>query len=92
MYSYYKKGMEMAGRPAWSNVKDEIDELLEDKSFEEFIDVIHSLGRFCNFPLPILWIICRKTALKHAKRVEERDCPRSLRNCAAAGETCCCRK
>ena len=92
MYEHYKKGMQMVGKPAWSDVKDEIDELIQDKNFEEFVDVMHVTGRFLNLPLPLLWILCKKTALKHAKRVEERGCPRSLRNCAAAGETCCCRR
>lgn len=92
MYKYYKRGMKMAGKPRWSNVKDEVDELCEDKSFEELVDVLHVTGRFLRLPLPILWVVCRKTALKHAKRVKERGCPRSLRNCVAAGEACCCKK
>jgi hypothetical protein len=92
MYKYYKDGMKIVGRPSWSDVKDEVDELLEDKTLEELVDVLHVTGRFLRLPLPMLWVFCNKTALKHAKRVQERGCPRSLRNCVAAGETCCCRK
>lgn len=82
----------MLGQPSFQAVKEEFAELLEDKSLEEVVDVIHSLGRFANLPLPLLYFVCRKTALKHAKRVQKRGCPRSERNCNAAGETCCCRK
>jgi|TARA_Y100000034_G_C6777367_1_gene347190 hypothetical protein len=85
----YLYGMRMFGETApWSAVIDEWKEFIEEPSVEEFFDVLHGLLSMVWRPLGLLaW----PTARKHAKRVIEYGCPRSLRNHNAAGEECCCK-
>ena len=82
----------MMGRPTFRDVMDEVVELYEDKSLEELSDVVHSACRFVGVPNSVIWYLARPAAMKHARRYEERGCPRSVRNCFAMGEACCCRK
>lgn len=88
----YIKAVEMMGRPTFRDVMDEVVELYEDKSLEELSDVVHSACRFVGVPNNVIWYLARPTAMKHARRYEERGCPRSARNCFAHGEACCCRR
>jgi len=92
MKSYYLKATKLMGKPSFSDVLDEVKELIQDRSLEEVSDVMHSLCRYLNVPDSITWYVANKTAMKHAMRMEERGCPRSERNCLASAENCCCRK
>lgn len=92
MYKHYKKGMQVFGLTDWESVKDEFKELLEDKSFEELSDVIHSLLRWMKAPCIISFLLAYPTAKKHALRVKEYGCPRSKRNHEKLGEDCCCKQ
>ena len=91
-FEHYKKAVEMMGRPSLDALKDEMMELIQDKSIEEVCDVLHTLCRLVGLPPYVAWVIARPTASKHAKRVAERGCPRSERMCKLLGDNCCCRK
>ena len=86
----YKKAGEMMGKPSLSHLKDEWRELVEDKSLEELVDVIHTLARLLGLPSWVIYFLAYPTAKKHAERVIERGCPRSERACREAGSKCCC--
>lgn len=92
MYKYYKKGVSMMGRPSLKDLQEELNELLEDRNAEELSDVLHTLCRLMRAPAAVSWVVARKTAMKHAKRVAIYGCPRSIRNHEAAGKNCCCKK
>lgn len=89
---YYIRGMNMLGRPTFSDVMDEVKELLEDKNLEELSDVVHSACRYVGVPNNMTWILANRTAQKHAMRVKMYGCPRSARNHFAAGDKCCCKE
>jgi len=82
----------MMGRPNFSDVMDEVVELYQDRSLEELSDVVHSACRYMHVPDAITWQLAKPTASKHARRMKQRGCPRSERNCLAAGSDCCCKK
>ena len=92
MYEYYIKGMSMLGQPTLQDFTAEFKELLEDKSLEEVIDVLHTGLRLMRIPYIVSYCFAYKTARKHALRVKENGCPRSRRNCIASGLNCCCKK
>jgi len=92
MYEYYIKGMSMLGQPNQQDFVAEFKELLEDKSLEEVIDVLHTGLRLMRMPYIVSYCFAYKTARKHALRVKENGCPRSRRNCIASGSNCCCKK
>ena len=89
---YYLKATALMGRPSFSDVLDEVQELYQDRSLEELADVVHSTCRYLRVPDAWTWHLARPTARKHALRMQERGCPRSLRNCEASGPNCCCRQ
>ena len=91
-FEHYKKAILMMGKPSFSALKDEVGELITDKSIEEVCDVSHTVCRLFGFPPYVAWVFCRPTAMKHAKRLAERGCPRSERMCSLLGEKCCCKK
>ncbi len=90
MYEHYKRATRLMGNPSFADLVAEGRELIEDKSLEEMSDVLHTLCRLTRLPSRVAWIVARPTAMKHAKRMADRGCPRSLRNCKASGSDCCC--
>ena len=88
----YLEATKLMGQPSFSDVLDEVKELYQDRTLEELSDVVHSTCRYLRVPDNITWHLARPTARKHAFRMQERGCPRSLRNCEASGPNCCCRK
>ena len=92
MFEHYKKAVKMMGSPSWVALKDELGELIHDRSIEEVCDVVHTLIRLIGLPPIVSWVFARPTASKHAKRLIERGCPRSLRMCKLLGDDCCCKK
>lgn len=90
MYEHYKNATALMGTPSIDDLLAEGRELVEDKSLEEVNDVLHTLCRLLRLPSRIAWVVAKPTAMKHAQRMAERGCPRSLRNCKAAGRDCCC--
>lgn len=92
MYKYYRRGVSMMGRPSLKDLREELIELLEDRNIEELSDVLHTICRLMRAPAAVSWVLARRTAMKHAKRVAMNGCPRSPRNCKAAGKNCCCKK
>jgi hypothetical protein len=91
MYEHYKKATLMMGTPSLGALRDEVGELISDRSAEELCDVIHTLARLARLPSGVVWVIAHSTAKKHAERVALRGCPRSERSCREADEACCCR-
>ena len=81
----YFRGVRMMGRPTWAALLDEIHEFREKPSCEEAWDMLHVSLRFVG-----LGILAWPTVRKHGVRVLTRGCPRSERNCIAAGDSCCC--
>lgn len=92
MKEHYLKATKLMGRPSFTDVLDEVQELWKDKSLEELHDVVHSLCRYTRVPDTLTWHLAKPTATKHALRMKQRGCPRSERNCLAAGKNCCCKK
>jgi len=92
MKKYYLKATRLMGRPSFKDVLDEVEELYQDRSLEELADVVHSACRYLRVPDTLTWHLANQTARKHARRMKERGCPRSLRNCEASGPNCCCRQ
>ena len=92
MVKYYLKATKLMGRPSFIDVLDEVKELWRDRSLEELHDVIHSVCRYVHVPDGITYHVAKQTATKHALRMKNRGCPRSERNCLAAGKNCCCKK
>ena len=88
---HYLEATKLMGRPSFADVFDEVQELLKDKTLEELYDVVHSVCRYTHVPDTITYHVAKPTATKHALRMKLRGCPRSERNCLAAGENCCCR-
>lgn len=91
-FEHYKKAILMMGKPNLVDLQDEVRELIADKSIEEVCDVSHTVCRLVGFPPVVSWILCSRTAMKHAKRVAERGCPRSVRMCKNLGDDCCCKQ
>ena len=91
-FEHYKRAVKMMGRPTLEALKDELGELIQDKSIEEVCDVVHTLIRLVGLPPIVSWVVARPTASKHALRVAERGCPRSERMCLHLGDECCCKK
>ena len=85
MLRAYRRGMAMIGRVTLPAVLEECREFCEEPSVEELCDVLHGTLRFVG-----LGVLVWPTARKHALRVITRGCPRSERNCLAAGKDCCC--
>lgn len=93
MYKEYKKAMRiMSDRPSFDALKDEVIELVEDKSIEEVFDVIHTILRMIGAPTMMSYVFGYPTAIKHAKRVAEYGCPRSKRNHLKHGDDCICKR
>ena len=92
MQQQYYRALEMMGKPSFADIMSEVTELWEDRSLEELSDVVHSVCRYAGLPKAVSWHLARPTALKHVERMQERGCPRSEKNCIAAGESCCCKK
>lgn len=107
LYGYYVEATKRMGKPSWQHVKDEWDEVVEiigeqrlktlqdmskEELREETEDVFHSLFRYMGLPNRLVWILANNTAKKHALRMQDRDCPRSERNCKNSEEKCCWRK
>jgi hypothetical protein len=90
MFEHYKKSTDLMGTPSFNDLLAEVEELIEDKSLEELSDVLHTICRILRLPSRIAWVVARPTAMKHAQRMVDRGCPRSARNCKAAGRDCCC--
>lgn len=90
MKEYYLKATVLMGRPSFRDVLDEVEELYQDRSFEELADVLHSACRYLRIPDGVTWYLARPTARKHALRMQWRGCPRSVRNCVALGLKCPC--
>ena len=88
----YREATKLMGQPSFSDVLDEVKELYQDRSLEELSDVVHSACRYLRVPDSVVWYVANPTARKHALRMQERGCPRSLRNCTASGPNCCCRR
>lgn len=95
MFKYYLIALEMMGKQPIKAVVEEGKELFEVKNFkefkEEFSDVLHATLRACKTPAVVSYVIARKCAVKHAKRVMNSGCPRSQRNCLLQGKNCCCK-
>lgn len=93
LYKEYKKAMQiMNDRPSFDALKDEVIELIEDKSLEEVFDVIHTILRMAGAPTMMSYVLGYPTAIKHAKRVAEYGCPRSRRNHLKHGDDCICKR
>ena len=90
-YKAYCKGMSYFPPTGKEAIKDEFKELVEDKSLEELFDVLHTLCRVAKLPNAITYIVAYPTAKKHALRMLQHGCPRSLRNHEAAGASCICK-
>ena len=91
MLKEYEKAMKLMTTPSLSDLSAEAGELIEEPSTEEFFDVLHTLCRMLRLPNTLTYSIAKPTAMKHAVRYAERGCPRSERNCRAAGDSCCCK-
>jgi uncharacterized protein YyaL (SSP411 family) len=91
MLDFYLKATRLMGRPSFKEVLDEVQELWQDKSVEELHDTLHSVCRYIRIPDTTTYRIANRTAVKHAVRMQQRGCPRSLRNCVIAGSNCCCK-
>tara|TARA_B100001059_G_scaffold52822_3_gene46740 strand:- start:682 stop:975 length:294 start_codon:yes stop_codon:yes gene_type:complete len=92
LYNAYVKGNSMMTSPGLFEIKEELQELIEDKSVEEIFDVIHTICRVTRAPNIVTYILAHPTAKKHALRVLSYGCPRSRRNCKKAGASCICKK
>ena len=92
LYRAYVEGNSMMSTPGMFEVKDELKELIEDKTVEELFDVVHTLCRVTRMPNIVTYIVAHPTAKKHALRVLSYGCPRSRRNCKKAGSACICKK
>ena len=92
MYRAYVRGNDMMSSPGLFEIKDELQELLEDKTMEEVFDVIHTICRVTRAPHILTYVLAHPTAKKHALRVLSYGCPRSRRNCKKAGDSCICKK
>lgn len=88
----YRKATKMMGRPKFSDLMDEVREFREEPSWEEAVDVLHSLLRYISTPNDVVFFLARKTAMKHVNRVREYGCPRSKRNHNLLGDNCPCKK
>jgi predicted house-cleaning noncanonical NTP pyrophosphatase (MazG superfamily) len=86
----YRAGMAKSDREnpptlksRYSEFKDEIQELVEDKNVDELIDVIHTLGRLVHYVTGshIVSYLAWPTVKKHAMRYRDHGCIRSKRNC-----------
>lgn len=86
----YREGMEKSDREntptlksRYSEFKDEFKELVEDKNIDEFVDVMHTLGRLIHYVTGshVVSYLAWPTVKKHAKRYAEYGCIRSRRNC-----------
>jgi hypothetical protein len=91
LYKEYVKGMSLFPPTKIDALKDEWKELLQDKSIEEFFDVVHTMLRMIKSPNWFNFIVAYPTAIKHAKRYESYGCPRSSRNHLKQGEACICK-
>jgi hypothetical protein len=91
MYKAYCKGMSFFPPTGIKALKDEFQELIQDKSLEEVFDVLHTLCRITKVPNAITYVIAYPTARKHALRMLQHGCPRSRRNHEAAGASCICK-
>ena len=92
MYRAYVRGNNMMTAPGIFEIKEELQELIEDKSIEEIFDGIHTICRVTRAPHIVTYILAHPTAKKHALRVLSYGCPRSKRNCQKAGDSCICKK
>jgi hypothetical protein len=88
----YRKATKMMGHPKLSDLMSEVGEFWEEPSWEEAVDVLHSLLRFLSTPDVVVFYLARKTAMKHVARVREYGCPRSKRNHNLLGDNCPCKK
>ena len=91
MLEKYRKAMQLMTRPDRGDLVAEVRELLKEPSLNELFDVLHTLCRMLQLPPVLTYLIARPTAMKHAVRYSQRGCPRSERNCKAAGDSCCCK-
>lgn len=91
MLKEYEAAMQLMTRPDIGDLVAEAKELIQEPSLEELFDVLHTLCRMLKVPPTLTYLIARPTAMKHAIRYAERGCPRSKRNCKAAGDSCCCK-
>ena len=91
MLEEYEAAMQLMTRPNLKDLAAEAKELLEEPSLNELFDVLHTLCRMLQLPPAATYFIARPTAMKHAVRYSQRGCPRSERNCRAAGSSCCCK-
>lgn len=93
MYKEYKKAIKiMSSGPNFDALKDEVIELIEDKSLEEVFDVIHTLLRIAGAPTMLSYVLGYPTAIKIAKRFKMYGCPRSRRNHLKNGDDCICKR
>ena len=92
LYKAYVEGNHMMSKPGITEIRDELQELIEDKNVEELFDVIHTVCRVSRLPHFVTYILAHPTARKHALRVLEYGCPRSRRNCRKTGDSCICKK
>ena len=90
LYRAYQTGIRQMGPIRRSDIVDEWKEFLEEPSWNEFFDVVHGCCQLIRFPL-VSFIFAYPTARKHALRVIEYGCARSLRNHEKAGDQCSCR-
>jgi hypothetical protein len=90
-YKAYTKGMSYFPAANLQALKDELTELVEDKSVEELFDVLHTLCRLAKMPNVLTYVVAYPTARKHALRMLRHGCPRSLRNHENAGTSCICK-
>lgn len=91
MLEKYKEAMLLMPNPGLKHLADEAKEFVEEPSKEEFYDVLHTLCRMLKVPPALTYCVAKPTAMKHAIRYSQRGCPRSERNCRAAGDSCCCK-
>jgi hypothetical protein len=89
-YGAYVKGIKLFPPANIKVMREELKELVEDKTLEEFFDVLHTACRIFKIPNFITYFVAYPTARKHAKRVMQYGCPRSRRAHSEAGKRCVC--
>lgn len=94
-YKLYVKALNMMGKQPNIAIKEEMHELLESRSLDEFTselsDVMHATLRAFSVHPIVSFILAYKCAMKHSTRLSNFGCPRSRRNCKKKGISCCCK-
>jgi len=88
----YREATKLMGRPKLSDFLDEVREFREEPSWEEAVDVLHSLLRLLSTPNIVVFYLARRTAMKHVNRMRLYGCPRSKRNHFLLADNCPCKK